>query len=70
MAETPRYPVRLSDSDRKMLAEIAEHHDRKAADMIRYLIRAEHSRMRRVKTFPAPPSAPEADDLPFDIVEE
>jgi hypothetical protein len=70
MAQTPRYPVRLNDSDRKMLAEIAEHHDRKPADMIRYLIRAEHSRMRRVKTSPAPVAPPDADDLPFDIVED
>jgi hypothetical protein len=67
MAEMKRYPLRLSDSDRKQLAELAEHHQRIPADMIRFLIRNEHARIFKQAKAPA---APPSDDDDFIIVED
>jgi hypothetical protein len=73
MAATPKVALRLSPDDRRLLREVAARHQRDQSDMIRVLIRAEHERLFRGPSAPAPAPASRAadpDDLPFDILEE
>jgi hypothetical protein len=70
MAEMKPYPIRLSDDDRKALADVAKYHQRNYADMIRVLIRNEHARVFKAQTAPRPLPLPADDVDDFDIVDD